>query len=143
MREIIFRGKRRDNDEWVCGDLFSLFERPCIKFGKTDKELVEVRSETVGQFTGLLDKNGNKIFEGDILSGCPCWWDEKDILGIVEYGNGTFDSGCYVYTGFYYRCIYTNDIDGTNLYQEFIDESHIEVIGNIYDNAEMLKAGIV
>ena len=124
MREIEFRGKRKDKDEWIYGSLL-IDEIQNIYIIIDNQEGIgrEVNPETIGQYTGLKDKNGKKIFEGDIvkvfISGK--WWIAKVI---------------YEYSGF--------TIDVTNNKElEFgrrgIIERFTEVIGNIYDNLELLK----
>ena len=121
MREILFRGRRKKGDKrWVEGDLtqgyagyVGIMVRCCAGTS------FEVAPETVGQFTGLTDKNGKKIFEGDILSTSK--W-----KGVVTWGDGY--GGYCVQHGINRPAI---DI--------VMNEFDVEVIGNIYDNPELLK----
>ena len=133
MREILFRAKRKDNGEWVYGDFINSWHKLNTKptpmiyntMGKT-----EVDPSTVCQFTGLTDKNGTKIFEGDIVKTDEYWCE----IGVVKYGEGTFDSGIYRYTGFYYEDK-DGHIDHNALYQpKSNDDVGFIVIGNIFDN---------
>ena len=129
MREILFRGKRTDNGEWVCGWYAPLVcnDKTVIPYIRnengTDKEVVP---ETVGQFTGLTDKNGKKIFEGDIL-------DCGDRVVIVEWHRycGTWDSKFIKYKG--EKC--------SNGIIPFEWKYRAVIIGNIHDNPELLKGG--
>lgn len=120
MREILFRGKRIDNGEWVNGFYVCVLDTHYIMTGKFDSltngiinsEAYKVDPGTVGQFTGLEDKLGTKIFEGDVI----------DDLGI-EY-IVVFDSDYAQFRG---------KFDGWNAEISHI-ASRCEVIGNIYDN---------
>ena len=112
MREILFRGKGRDNGKWYEGDLGTLAHKRFIDDGKDNARVIP---ETVGQFTGLTDKNGKKIFEGDIVAM------GKGRAYEVKYNNGS-----------YY-------MDGIAIPIKFVDR--FEVIGNIHDNPELLKGG--
>lgn len=126
MREILFRGKRIDNGKWVQGYLYRLSEKlnPFIMLKNAKGESYEVDAKTVGQYTGLTDKNGTKIFEGDICN----FSNRSDIdnYGVVVYDADETEFG----------------IDYGSTYLGLGRHYHsrdIEVIGNIYDNPELMK----
>lgn len=128
MREILFRGKRTDNGEWVYGDLLNVgvdYDYAIRTYGGREHGQVNaVNEKTVGQYTGLTDNNGKRIFDGDILVFCKgathpikVYWDG---LGWKFFRNGKRIEDAF-------EC---NTI------------SHIqscEVIGNIHDNPELLE----
>jgi len=133
MREIEFRGKcieAIDFGKWLFGSLVVKESHAYISLREDADFLIEVDPETVGEYTGLKDKNGAMIFEGDI----------------VRYGISEKKNYCVVYletdAGFYmtddiHKCpcdIRGNPLGGKNTY-------YIKVIGNIHDNPELLEAG--
>ena len=133
IREVIFRGKRTDNGKWECGDLLSPNEFNAIphivyiaylnEYGDIGEISTPVIPETVGQFTGLTDKNGKRIFEGDIVTG---YFNHEKIVGYIFYGgNAQF---------FIQRDgIYGIGLDNSDCW--------LEVISNIHDNPELLEGG--
>lgn len=129
MREILFRGKRTDNGTWAYGYLFCIWERAYLCWGTTNSvpNMKEVLHETVCQFTGLCDKNGRKIFEGDIIK---CKVHEMNGYsvrrGVVEYHGVGF----------------IMNLDPNSWYDQKNISFDCEVIGNIYDNPELLKGGV-
>lgn len=124
MREILFRGKRKDNGEWVQGYLYRSSEKlnPFIMLKSEKGASYEVNADTVGQYTNMLDKNGTKIFEGDIIDFL--YRSDDDDYGIVQYDETEF--------GFVYNSIFER-------LGRYYRPKDIEVIGNIYDNPELLK----
>ena len=128
MREILFRGKRLDNGEWIEGDLVHSVYKigdTCVgKFGCT-LGMHQVDHYTVGQYTGLNDKNGKRIFDGDVakvLQG-----KDKDIA-YVGFENGAFM--LYPKTGNIYE---------RTLWEYWYNDWDVEVVGNITDNPELLE----
>lgn len=135
MREILFKAKRIDNDEWVEGyytecrgetfigidtsNMFEIFCPPVIRWFK-------VSSETICRFTGLYDKNGKKIWENDILMAhLDESYPEDATYETVEWGVAGF---------------VTYEAGSTD--REYLDEfdsEHFEVVGNIFDNKELLQ----
>lgn len=134
MREILFRGKRADNGEWVEGYYGEYYNGKknisCISI--PSKEAVsgslcyDIIPETVGQYTGMTDKNGKKIFAGDIIST------SSKLIGAVEW-NDTFAK--YIVC---YNQISGNwfDFEGEDCFSVALD---CVIIGNVHDNLELLQ----
>ena len=123
MRDIMFRGKRVDNGEWVYGYLCSARTICTISpMGNVDEYVVD--PNTIGQYTGLQDKNGNKIFEGDIVL-------KRTYNGKKPFPV-TFDSGMF-------HCGYGGG-SSTATHGYTLDDRQIEVIGNIFDNPELMES---
>ena len=148
-REILFRGKRVDNGEWAYGrgllqckdelgnEIVAIFtdivksEKYIKKEGRYTLYYEPVKAETLGQYTGLKDKNGKKIFEGDILDYIG---KRKDNMNKVYRRKVVFHEGMFAllskelraYSALNYHCME----DGRSAWR---------VIGNIHDNPELLK----
>ena len=142
MREILFRGKSTKTNQWIYGGFHIWEKRQVCVFGNDrlkDDEIscvitvnsfadwnmprtmhaVEVIADTVGQYTGLTDRNGNKIFEGDIVNILT----ENEEIGVIVYEDGGF-----IVRADKFSVDFINNINGTD----------VEVIGNKYDNPELL-----
>ena len=156
-RENAFRGKRLDDGDWVEGYFLQLYrserafivpkqfvQRGILRMsGETPPKIVpiEVLPETIGEFTGLVDKYGKKIFEGDILRGFDypfkdsednynyyaelVWFENSSAFGLVMHKNSESNV--------------VGVSDGNCNYIEDWDSTKWEVTGNIYDNKELLK----
>ena len=147
MREILFRGKRCDNGEWVQGFLLKecnyatcswnlAIEYKTDRFGKFAYDVAEIATETVGQFTGLTDKNGKKVFEGDILKFTDTNA-EYEWIGKVEFGNPNAE-----YNWGFQLVYISGTKPNTDILLWFDMEetgAYSEVIGNIHDNPELLE----
>ncbi len=125
MREILFRGRDFSGflNSWIFGSLDTTENEHTIMIysdGLGNKCRIFVDPKTVGQYTGLTDKNGKRIFEGDIVT-------------MPKYGGGRHKSVVYFRKGKF-------AVDGSNYGFKDICPKNMEVIGNIHDNHELLEA---
>ena len=172
MREILFRGKWIDNGEWVYGNLnYGTIKTESIKdsyyisdfdVNPWDKKFYPIIPESVGQYTGVTDKNGKKIFEGDIVryyhhkkslvpvtdikpeedhygrdeeSGLPLAYRTTKIIRYK--GHVELDPICGMMINLKNRCEWWRYL---NYEDDSINSDRLEVIGNIHDNPGLLEA---
>lgn len=145
MREILFRAKRSGKDEWVQGYLTKIWGMLRIIDKHDENKAFVIDDDTIGQYTGLKDKNGRKIFEGDILEAK----NKITFNTVVKYGEYTPNyfmklmeehRGRATNTKFY--GLYCETL-GTENKELVITNStqYFKVIGNIHDNPEFLTGG--
>ncbi len=144
MKENLFRGRTPTGKEWVCGFYAVFSGKPFIGANNPQGTMLwfEVDPETVGQFTGLTDKNGNKIFEGDILKSDNGKQSANSVVKFGEY-----------YPQMFYKmldmcCPGKRHLLANGFYAESIDKHEdmilfqspcVEIIGNIHDNPKLLE----
>lgn len=152
MREILFRGKEVESGEWVRGYFVSLNgneHRIYNGYAETDcgdyyPDWFKVDPDTVGQFTGLYDKSGQGIYEGDLLDGFqyPFYHEADDThnyFAEVCWFDRSYAFGIYTHK---YPASKVNGISAgnTDLVEEFNSADWV-IIGNIHDNPELVKRG--
>ena len=140
MREILFRGKRKDCKAWEIGN-YSKYDFQAGRKHFINGFEYEVDPETIGQFTGLTDKNGKKIFEGDIVNAVIVrdlggGTENREEAGIIGYDKIGMIGLIAKYAG-------TIPV-WSDFFQELtlsgcINDFWFEVIGNIHDNPELLE----
>ena len=129
MREILFRGKRVDNGEWIYGDVIQFPMHGIVRIIEQNSDNdgsygdSEIDCDTLGQYTGLTDKNGRKIFEGDIVT----IRDSAEGV-LVEFIDGEYQCTNRIKYKYYRHPL-----------EYYHDEPKYTVIGNIHDNPELLE----
>ena len=123
MREILFRGKRVDNGEWIQGDIVQFPVHGVVRIVEQEPSYkdAEVDSDTVGQYTEQKEKNGKKIFEGDILAA-P---DYPNLKYKVSFANANFCVKCPAQPYLFYL--------GSRCFDMFGNPEY-EIVGNVYDS---------
>lgn len=137
----LFKAKRIDNEEWEQGYLFGIWEKRYILWGMTNDipNMIEVDPTTICQCTGLKDKNGNLIWENDIIhkpfyTDYDAYANSEAYTGRIQYEDGgwsveiTRSDGSTFVSPIIEMIAYSKDIE------------HFEVIGNIFDNKELLES---
>ena len=135
MRTIKFRGKTHGNGKWYYGSLVYSNEINAAIYFQIGRGLVKrmdwvyVIPKTIGQFTGLYDCNGNKIYEGDIVE-----WEKDGLMYVVKFWNGMFYASVKecndgIFGGFPLHALTKHD------------DRKCKIAGNIHDNPELLKGG--
>lgn len=135
MREILFRGKRIDNGEWVYGDLDQYYDtityiRSWVKIvpylEAVERKFFSIQKETAGQYTGMKDKNGQNIFEADIVRTV---YDGIEKIFVVVWDNEELD----------FKATNGRENYGPGGFRYLLCCEEVEVIGNIHDNPELIK----
>lgn len=134
MREIKFRGKLIDTGEWGYRDLLHVGDLCCIgrtieAFTKMPFNECVVNSDTVGQYTGLKDRNGKEIYEGDIA-----------LMDYSDFNVGKDGQTYAVVRWIDDRAAFMWDA-GLNYYADMRNADNVEICGNIHDNPELLEDG--
>ena len=130
MREILFKAKRLDNGEWIEGCYFSkpILNYHCILEGENQWQ---IDPNTLCQFTGLIDKDGNKIWENDIVDVSDCWWN--------AHGPAGYNSPIVLVEWNEYNCGFDPFANYDCDCEVYYDAKNVKVIGNKFDNPTLLE----
>ena len=141
MREILFKAKRVDNGEWVEGLLTVMWGQYHMINPNDENTAYPIDTETICQYTGLTDKNGNKIWENDIISFEDTGEDGYEYKEGFKFQNRAsvvFRKGRWELSDFLSDNSYA--LDNMNDHEElFTLYRYAEVIGNVFDNPELLE----
>jgi uncharacterized phage protein (TIGR01671 family) len=136
MREILFSGKRADSGEWISGMPCATEQSGIYAIQTMEGGIFDIIPESVSEFSGLCDKNGKKIFEGDIVKA-------DGYIFTVKFGKcgGVANDDNFGYMGFYFEGFdeITKKCMDLGLRKDICYFVNREVIGNIHDNPELLK----